>query len=72
MILQFKHAFVVVCLAIFANACATHTVKSTTYTPVVQDSQNVPEDFLLDVGITVFDPGIDEIDKDEEDTSPGE
>jgi len=72
MILQFKHAVVVVCLAIFVNACATHTVKSTTYTPVVQDSQNVPEDFLLDVGITVFDPGIDEIDKDEEDTVNGE
>lgn len=72
MILQFKHAVVIVCLAIFVNACATHTVKSTTYTPVVQDSQNVPEDFLLDVGITVFDPGIDEIDKDEEDTVNGE
>lgn len=72
MILQFKHSVVIVCLAIFVNACATHTVKSTTYTPVVQDSQNVPEDFLLDVGITVFDPGIDEIDKDEEDTVNGE
>ena len=72
MILQFKHAVGVVCLAIFVNACATHTVKSTTYTPVVQDSQNVPEDFLLDVGITVFDPGIDEIGKDEEDTVNGE
>lgn len=72
MILQFKHAVVVVCLALFVNACATHTVKSTTYTPVVQDSQNVPEDFLLDVGITVFDPGIDEVDKEDEDTLNGE
>lgn len=72
MILQFKHAVVVVCLALFFNACATHTVKSTTYTPVVQDSQNVSEDLLLDVGITVFDPGIDEVDKEDEDTLNGE
>ena len=72
MILQYKHVVGLVCLALFVNACATHTVKSTTYTAVVQDSQNVPEDLLLDVGITVFDPGIDEIDKDEEDTVNGE
>ena len=37
-----------------------HTVKTTSYTPVVQDSQDVPEDFLLDVGVSLFDPGIDE------------
>ena len=50
-------------IAFFAGACATHTVKSTVYTPVISDSQNVPEDFLLDVGIAIFDPGIDEIKK---------
>ena len=50
----------------FLNGCATHTVKTTSYTPVIQDSQNVSEDFLLDVGIAIFDPGIDELDDDQE------
>jgi hypothetical protein len=56
-------------LSLFLAACNTHTVKSTTYTPAVQDSQDVPEEFLLDVGVAVFDPGIDEIDKDDEETT---
>ena len=59
----------VILIAFFASACATHTVKSTSYTPVISDSQNVPEDFLLDVGIAIFDPGIDEIKKSEEETT---
>jgi len=58
-------------LALMLTACNTHTVKTTTYTPVVQDSQDVPEDLLLDVGVAVFDPGIDEIaERDEETTNP--
>ncbi len=58
-------------LALTLAACNTYTVKTTSYTPVVQDSQDVPEDLLLDVGVAVFDPGIDEIDKrDEETTNP--
>tara|TARA_B110000858_G_scaffold198464_1_gene265350 strand:+ start:17849 stop:19054 length:1206 start_codon:yes stop_codon:yes gene_type:complete len=56
-------------LALILTACNTHTVKSTSYTAVVQDSQNVPEDLLLDVGVAVFDPGIDEIDKRDEETT---
>lgn len=53
-------------LAGMFSACATHTVKSTTYTPVIQDSVNVPEELLLDVGVNIFDPGIDEIKGSEE------
>jgi hypothetical protein len=56
-------------IACAVSACATHTVKSTTYTPVIQDSQNLPEELLLDVGIAIFDPGIDEIKRSEEDTT---
>ena len=48
------------------SGCATHTVKTTSYTPIIQDSQNINEDFLLDVGIAIFDPGIDELDDDQE------
>jgi len=60
-----------VALTIFLSACATHTVKTTSYTPVIQDSQNVPEELLLDVGIAIFDPGLDEMDGDQEElTNP--
>ncbi len=38
------------------SGCATHTVKTTSYTPIIQDSQNINEDFLLDVGVAIFDP----------------
>lgn len=60
MILQYRQAVFTLALAFLVSACATHTVKTTSYTPVVQDSQDVPEDFLLDVGVSLFDPGIDE------------
>ena len=69
MILQYKQAVFTLALAFLVSACATHTVKTTSYTPVVQDSQDVPEDFLLDVGVSLFDPGIDEFLGDDEDTA---
>lgn len=56
-------------LALMLVACNSHTVKSTSYTAIIQDSQDVPEDLLLDVGVAVFDPGIDEIDKRDEETT---
>ena len=69
MILQHRQAVFTLALAFLVSACATHTVKTTSYTPVVQDSQDVPEDFLLDVGVSLFDPGIDEYLGDDEDTA---
>lgn len=57
-----------VLLTVFLSACNTHTSKSTSYTPIVQDSHNVPEELLLDVGVAVFNPGIDEIKRSEEET----
>lgn len=50
-------------------SCTTHTVKSTNYTPIVQDSQDTPEYLLLDVGVAIFDPGLDEIKKSEEEVT---
>jgi hypothetical protein len=67
--LPLKNLTGIILLAFFVSACAAHTVKSTTYTPVISDSQNVPEDYLLDVGIAIFDPGIDEIARGEEETT---
>lgn len=61
-----KNAIGLVAVAVFLSACATHTVKTTSYTPVVRDSQGVPEDLLLDVGVAMFDPGLDELDGDQE------
>ena len=52
-------------LSFLLLACSTTTVKSTQYVQVVQDTAP-PEELLLDVGVTVFDPGIDELDRDEE------
>jgi len=66
--IELKNLFGLILLASFAGACATHTVKTTSYTPVIQDTQNIPEDLLLDVGIALFDPGIDEIKRGEEET----
>ena len=56
-------------LVLALGGCNTHTVKTTSYISIVQDSQNVPEDLLLDVGVSVFDPGIDEIEKRDEETT---
>ena len=69
MILQYRQAVFTLGLVFLVSACATHTVKTTSYTPVVQDSQDVPEDFLLDVGVALFDPGIDEYLGDDEETA---
>ena len=48
-------------------ACSTTSIKSTEFVRVVQDSEPVHEDLLMDIGVTVFDPGIDEIAKREVD-----
>jgi hypothetical protein len=48
------------------GACSTQTVKTTTLTPVVTDTAAIPENELLDVGIAVFDPGLDDIPSDRE------
>lgn len=55
--------------AVLAGGCTTHTVRTTTYEPVVTDTEAIPEEFLMDVGVAVFDPGLDEIESDEEETT---
>lgn len=45
--------------------CSTTSVKSTEFVPVVQDSIPMDEALILDVGVHVFDPGIDEVEEDE-------
>lgn len=58
-------------LCVSMLACATTSVKSTQYVQIVQDTTPISEDLLMDIGVTVFDPGIDEIGrKEEERVSP--
>lgn len=66
---MFRNLTTLLTVALFLFSCATHTVKSTSYTPIVRDSQDTPEYLLLDVGVAVFDPGLDEIKKSEEDVT---
>jgi len=64
-----KEIFGLFVVVILLGACATHTVKTTSYTPVIQDSQNLSEEMLLDIGVAIFDPGIDELDDDQEEVT---
>ena len=50
----------------WVSGCATHTVKSTSYTPAIQAIESVPENLLMDVVVAVFDPGIDELSRSHE------
>lgn len=45
--------------------CATTSVKSTEFVPIVQGEAPQEEELLLDVGVNVFNPGLDEVDEDE-------
>lgn len=49
----------VACLAL--TGCATTSVKSTEFVPIIQGAAPMDEELLLDVGVLVFDPGIDEV-----------
>lgn len=67
-----KSTVSIVLLALFVSACNSYTVKSTTYVPAIQDSQHIPEELLLDVGVELFDPGIDEVKKGAEEVTSHE
>ncbi|MFV0278639.1 MAG: hypothetical protein ACK5HY_15855 [Parahaliea sp.] len=41
------------------SGCVSQTVKSTSVPPVNTPRQAIPENLLLDVGIAIFDPGLD-------------
>lgn len=56
----FQTLFILLALA-GLGGCATQTVKSTTITPIVTDTGAIPEEELLDVGIAIFNPGLDDI-----------
>ncbi|WP_083264601.1 hypothetical protein [Pseudohongiella acticola] len=45
------------------TGCSTTSVKTTEFVPVVQNATPQDESLLMDVGVMVFDPGIDEVDR---------
>ena len=49
-----------------ASGCVSQTVKSTSVPPIETATEPVPEYLLLDVGIAIFDPGLEELPDDDE------
>jgi len=49
-------------LLLTVAGCATTSVKKTAPSPLVTNQTQTPEALLLDVGIGLFDPGLDEVD----------
>lgn len=52
------------CGLLLISACSTSTVKTTEYVSIVQEKQALAEELLLDIGIGIFDPGVEELDED--------
>ena len=61
---------VVVC-ALFIAGCNTQTVRSTAVEPLTATSEAIPDELLLDIGIVIFDAGIDNLDPKRTTTTPG-
>ena len=51
-------------------ACNTTSVRTTEYTPIARELEPVPEAELLDVGIGIFNPGVDALSKEQEGVFP--
>ncbi len=55
----FRAAPLVVMLTAFSGCATQPEIRSTDHTPVIQETAEIPEEQLLDVGIHVFDAGLD-------------
>ena len=53
-------------LLVSLTACVNQTVKSSSVPPLERPAQAAPESALLDVGVLVFDPGLDDYDEDQQ------
>ena len=53
------HSLALLGLGLLAAGCVDQTVKSTTVPSVQTLEQELPEGQLMDVGIVIFDPGLD-------------
>lgn len=57
---QRRNSWLATALLLLCAACNTQTVKTTEMTPTVAEQTASPEAELLDVGVAVFDAGLDE------------
>lgn len=48
------------CSILLLSGCSSTTVKTTDIVPIVQQNEEIAEEFLLDVGVAIFDPGHEE------------
>ena len=53
-------------LLVSLTACVNQTVKTSSVPPLERPAQAAPESALLDVGVLVFDPGLDDYDEDQQ------
>jgi len=58
-------------LIAFAGGCVSTTVIKTNPEPTLKATREVPEPELLDVGISIFDPGLPTTDEERETYEPG-
>lgn len=63
---QVRPGAIIAVLCFIAAGCNTTTVKTTSYERVSTNAEPIPEALLLDVGVGIFNPGVDAI-SDEED-----
>jgi hypothetical protein len=61
-----RRALYCVLLSLLLGGCVNQSIKSTSVPAVATPTAAVPEEQLLDVAVVVFDPGLDDIDEDDE------
>jgi outer membrane lipoprotein SlyB len=61
-----RRLLLVPALCLLLGACVNQSIKSTSVDAVKTPSKAVPEEQLLDVAVVVFDPGLDDLDEDEQ------
>ena len=54
-------------LALSVFGCSSTQVKTTQVVPVIHEKNDIPDAQLLDIGIHIFNPGLDQLDKLEDD-----
>lgn len=59
-------ALLIALACLLLAGCVSHTVKSTSVPPLQRPAEPVPEQELLDVGVAIFDPGLEDYDEDDQ------
>ena len=58
---RISNFYILLLVAMLGTGCSTTTVKTTSQVPAIHETAAVPEDQLLDVGINIFKPGVDDL-----------